>query len=227
MCGACGEEGKIVKNIIQPDTLLKHKTAPISSFPTAETTKKISPGTFRILFSFYKQGRAVFHSHLGLLEIFSMAFVRSGLPVLFSQGFNPLPRLDIASPLSLGIRGTGEIASLDMDEYVDASAFKEKLNPCLPDGIGVTDALAVFIPPGAKKHSVSAILWGFSYRNGNTPQGFDLVKAKDEKTYRASRLAEGCGLYRLERTSVLALCPGSPQEDGKSYFDIYRTLYPS
>jgi hypothetical protein len=226
-CGACGKGGEIVKNIIQHDTLLEQIRMPVSG-RAFEIQKPISPqdvGTFRILFSFFKQGRAIFHSHLGLLEIFSMALVRSGLPVLFSRGFNPLPRLDIASPLSVGIRGTGEIASLDMDRYVDASAFMEKLNPCLPEGIGVIKSAGIFIPFGVKKYSVSALLWGFLYRNGNSSEGFDLVNAKDEKPYRASRLVVGRGVYGLERALVLAISPGSLQE-GKSYFDVYRELYP-
>jgi radical SAM superfamily enzyme YgiQ (UPF0313 family) len=225
-CGACGPERKIVKNIIQRDNLHKGNSE-ICREEIKDEARRKDPGIFRILFSFSKQGNAVFNSHLGLLEIFFMAFVRSGLPVLFSRGFNPLPKLDIASPLSLGIRGTGEIASLDTDGYVDRSVFRERLNPCLPEGISVTDALGVFIPGGVKKHSVSALLWGFSYRNGDSSEGFDLVRAKDEKAYRTSRLAGVGGIYRLERTSVLANCPGAPQTgEGKSYFDIYRTLYP-
>jgi hypothetical protein len=227
-CGTCGSEKKIVQNIIQPNNLLKPIPAgpyPVEPKPEEEISPR-DPGIFRILFSFSKQGSAVFNSHLGLLEIFSMAFVRSGLPVLFSRGFNPLPRLDIAAPLSLGIRGTGEIASLDMDGYVDPSAFRERLNPSLPGGISVTDAAGVFIPSGAKKHSVSALLWGFRYRNEQSSEGFDTVKAKDEKSYRASRLADGGTVYRLERLSVLACRPGAPDEDGTSYFDIYRSLYP-
>jgi radical SAM superfamily enzyme YgiQ (UPF0313 family) len=219
-CGACSSGGKIVKNIIHHKKLLKDEKK-------EKNVSKKDPETFRILFSFLKRGTAVFHSHLGLLEIFAMAFVRLGLPVLFSRGFNPLPRLDIASPLSVGIQGTGEIASLDMDGYFDSCSFREKLNPSLPDGISVTSAVNVFIPSGAKKHSVSALLWGFSYRNKNSLGGIDLVRAKDEKAYRASRAAEGGGVYGLERTSVLAGLPGSPQEgEGRSYFDIYPGLYP-
>jgi radical SAM superfamily enzyme YgiQ (UPF0313 family) len=226
-CGICGSRRKIVKNIIQPDNSLKVKITPGEGGPveTGKTISRKDPGTFRILFSFSKQGSAVFHSHLGLLEIFSMAFARSGVPVLFSQGFNPLPRLDIASPLSLGIRGMGEIASFDTDGYVDPSAFKERFNPSLPEGLRVTDALAVCIPSGAKKHSVSALVRGFLYKNEKAPEGFDRVTVKDEKAYRSSRLAEGGSLYGLERMSVLAGFPGSPGE-GKSFFDIYRAIYP-
>jgi radical SAM superfamily enzyme YgiQ (UPF0313 family) len=222
-CNACGRQGEVVQNIIHPDNLLKADFETNSN----ETEKRISekdPGIFRILFSFSKQRNAVFYSHLDLLEIFSMAFVRSGIPVLFSRGFNPLPKLDIASPLSVGIHGTGEIASLDTEGYFSASLFKEKLNLGLPRGICVTDAVNVFIPSGAKKHSVSALLWGFSYQNKNS---FDLVKAKDEKPYRASRITEtGGSIYDLERISVLAVYPGSRDGEGRSYFDVYRALYP-
>ncbi|MDR1863299.1 MAG: TIGR03936 family radical SAM-associated protein [Treponema sp.] len=218
-CGTCSKGTKIVENIILPNKILKEKNR--------EQPRQKDPETYRMLFSFSKQGRAVFHSHLGLVEIFSMAFVRSSLPVLFSEGFNPLPKLDVASPLSVGIRGRGEIASVDMDGYFDPLEFAEKLNAGLPGGIIITGALGVFIPSGAKKHSVSAVLWGFLYENENSPGGFDSVKARDEKAYRASRLEGGGTVYGLERISLLAERPGSPpEEEGKSYFDIYRALYP-
>jgi hypothetical protein len=218
-CGTCAQDTKIVKNIILPEKILEDKNK--------KPAPKKDPETHRILFSFTKQGSAVFHSHLGLVEIFSMAFVRSGLPVLFSQGFNPLPKLDVASPLSLGLRGTGEIAAVDTDGYFDPPEFMEKLNASLPGGITLTGALGAFIPSGAKKYSVSALLWGFLYKNENSPEGFDLVRAKDEKAYRASRLEGGGTVYGLERISVLAGRPGSPpEEEGKPYFDIYRELYP-
>jgi radical SAM superfamily enzyme YgiQ (UPF0313 family) len=229
-CGICTEKQKIVKNTIQPDTLheIKHAGNAENSGPFGPRRK--DPETFRILFAFSKQGSAIFCSHLGILEIFSMAFVRSDLPVSYSRGFNPLPRMDIASPLSIGIRACGEIVVLDMEKYVDAASFTQTLNRYLPEGIAVEKAINAFIPSGEKKHSVSALLWGFSYTNknlsGNTV--FDLVQAKDEKEYRLSRIAKGATLYGLERSRVLAKDPASssPSGEGKSYFDVYRDLYP-
>jgi len=221
-CGVCkgGKQLEIVKNSIQNEV----KYHPELS---SETGKTPDPVTFRILFSFSKQKSAVFQPHLGLLEIFSMAFVRADIPVLFSQGFNPLPRLDIASPLSLGIRALGEIATIDTTESFKAEDFKNQLNNFLPDGLTVVDAINVLIPSGEKKHSVSSMLWGYTYTGKDgTP---DYVKAEDEKVYRASRLGKDENVYSLERLSVLARTSVKKLNEmqGVSYFELYRELYPS
>ena len=225
-CGVCSKSASIVQNNIQ------YKAKPQSI--TIATEKKPDPATFRMLFSFSKQGTAVFQPHLCLIEIFAMAFVRANIPVLYSQGFNPLPRLDIASPLSLGISARGEIATIDMEGFFAADKFKEAINPLLPDGLAVAEAMNVFIPSGAKRHSVSSLLWGYVYAGKD---GNDLVKAGEEKPYRASRTGAGGSVYGLERLSVLARelpTRGASNERaadsgggaGESYFDAYRRLYP-
>ena len=154
---------------------------------------------------------------------------------MYSQGFNPLPRLDIASPLSLGISAGGEIAAIDTEGYFDAETFMQSLNACLPEGLAVTRAMNVLIPFGHKKHSVSSLLWGYSYASGGEKP--DLVKACEEKPYRAQRSGgtEAGSVYGLERLAVLACPPATDAklataaegaEVGGSYFDVYRELYP-
>jgi hypothetical protein len=221
-CGNCGKNGKIVENNIHD------KTSSCSSpekpgFPDGDppqTVKKTPLHTYRILFSFAKAGKAVFFPHLSVIEIFSMAFIRSGIPVLFSEGFNPLPKLDFASPLAIGICGEGEIACLDTAVPFDAVLFQNTLNGSLPQGFSITGALNILIPGGTKKHSLASLLWGYEYENQAKP-GPELVKAKDEKTY---RLAQG-GLYGLTRRAVLA-GPPAGEDRPESYFTVYRSLYP-
>ena len=214
-CGACGDGKKISENITQPDVIAGERNGqPITGKP--------DPDTYRILFSFAKQGSAVFHPHLGLLEIFSMAFIRAAIPVLYTQGFNPLPRLEIASPLSLGVSARGEIAVIDIEGYFEAEKFKDTLNAFLPEGFEVMEAMNVFIPRGSKKHSVSSLLWGYTYAgcNGNA----DLIPAREEKSYRQLRTGVTGSIYDLERLAVLAKKNNSGE--GESYFRLYRELYP-
>jgi hypothetical protein len=216
-CGICPSKGKIVQNIIQNDVDTR--------VFQEENTKKPDPATHRILFSFSKQQSAVFQPHLSLLEIFSTAFVRANIPVLYSQGFNPLPRLDIASPLSLGIKAGGEIATIDTEGYFCAEKFKETLNNFLPEGLTIGEAMNVLIPSGGKKHSVPSLLWGYLYagEDGSSVP----IEARYEKAYRASRCVSGENFYDMERLSVLAKSStGNPGEaSGISYFEVYRKLY--
>ncbi|GHV65199.1 B12-binding protein [Spirochaetia bacterium] len=227
-CGICKDDIKIVENIIQDDKMLHKKTAdtppPIEKIP--------DPPVLRIVFSFCKHGNAVFHGHLTLIEAFSMAFLRAGIPVQFSRGFNPLPKLEIVSPLSLGLYAEGEIAAVDTEGFFEARQFRALMNRVLPEGIEIGEAENYFIPPGGKKYSLSSLLWGFAYdtATAGSPADaagpVDLVKAKEEKAYRQSR-PDG-SVYGLKRLAVLAKNPLIKNADGsgESYFKVYRELYP-
>ena len=228
-CGICSKNTEIVQNNIQLKVNSNIKKVSVTNL---DTTK--DPDTHRIIFSFSKQGSAVFHPHLGLLEIFSMAFIRAGIPILYTRGFNPLPRLEIASPLSLGIAARGEIAAIDTETRFDAETFKTRLNAFLPEGLEVGEAMNVFIPSGGKKHSLASLLWGYAYRGSGGKD--ELVEAKSEKSYRQSRIGDSLigetgSLYNLERLSVLArptatAAGASEPPVGQSYFKVYRALYP-
>jgi radical SAM-linked protein len=182
----------------------------------------------RILFSFTKQGAAVFLPHLALIELFSMAFIRARIPILFTRGFNPIPKLNFAFPLSLGLQADGEIAGIDLEPRggagFAAGDFIRAMNRTLPEGIRVKEAFKALIPSGDKKHSLPSLLWGSVYQAEDG--GEDLVPAGEEKSYRASRTSAGRSLFQLRRKTVLAKSPGG-QETPDSYFSVYRSLYPS
>lgn len=219
-CGNCNVDTEVVYNTIHNDNLLQAKPAVIEP-------EKQDPLTLRILFSFEKRDSAVFLPHLALVELFSMAFMRAGIPVLFSQGFNPTPKLDFASPLSLGISALGEIANIDLNLHEGASFpaddFIQKMNTNLPGGILVKEAIKVRIPSGARKHSIPSLLWGSVYQSPDG--GDDLVPATDEKNYRTIRTNSGNSIYTLTRKTVLAKSRSDPSQPD-SYFAIYRSLYP-
>jgi hypothetical protein len=209
-CGICPDLAQVAENPAAP----ADDTPPPAIGGPA---RGADPATHRIVFSFAKTGPAVWLPHLALIEVFSMALQRAGIPVQFSRGFNPLPRLDFASPLSLGVFAEGEIATIDTDCFYDAASFIETLNPKLSEGFKVNHALNLFIPPGEKKHSAASLLWGFAYAPSSPGAEPDLVSAAGEKQYRAARLATGDSLYGLTRRAVLARGPAS-------YFTVYETL---
>jgi len=223
-CGICSEYTEIVQNDIQLKALSNENMVTITNLGV-----KQDPNTYRIVFSFAKSGNAVFHPHLCLLEIFSMAFIRADLPILYTRGFNPLPHLEIASPLSLGLAARGEIAAIDTECYCDAEKFKTALNTVLPDGLEVIEAMNVFIPSGGKKHSLASLLWGYVYAGSDGKP--ETVEAKNEKSYREFRVGQIGSVYYLERLSVLSR-PDVMHESnialphGESYFKVYRALYP-
>jgi radical SAM superfamily enzyme YgiQ (UPF0313 family) len=224
-CGICPGLARIAENpadfSVTDDTALPGTGIRAAG---AEEDRVPDPATYRIVFSFGKTGPAIWLPHLAVIEVFSMALQRAGIPVQFSRGFNPLPRLDFASPLSLGVFAEEEIATVDTEGFFDAAAFIETLNPKLSEGFKVNRALNLFIPSGAKKHSAASLLWGFAYAPSSPGAEPDLVSAALEKQYRNGRLTGVGSLFGLIRKTVLARSPEVPQKPA-SYFSVYESLY--
>ena len=68
---------------------------------------------------------------------------RAGLPIAYSEGFNPHPRFSFAAPLPVGVEGLAEPFDVEMFQHVENDAIEEKLNAVLPDGIRVHGVVAL------------------------------------------------------------------------------------
>jgi radical SAM-linked protein len=89
----------------------------------------------------YSTGGAIRYSgNLDLHRIWERAFRRARLPISYSHGFHPQPRLQLASALPLGIIGRSELADLWLDEEISGNQIRDRLNLSLPDGIRVISA---------------------------------------------------------------------------------------
>jgi radical SAM family uncharacterized protein len=221
-CGICHGEDKIVQNTIHDENLLYvSNTMPDSMAPLVPVK---DPSTYKILFSFSKSGPGVFYSHLTIVEIFSMAMVRAGLPISYTGGFNPLPHLEIASPLAIGIEASHEMAAVETQGFLNGEEFKDRINKALPRGVAIQNAMNIMIPSGAKKHSLSALLWGGIYISQTGSD--EAIPFKDEKKYRLGRLEKEGSVYGLKRLGVLAIDPGKSEQPPRQYLEVFRELYP-
>lgn len=77
--------------------------------------------------TFTKMGRLQYISHLDLQRAIQRMLVRSGLPIVYSEGFNPHPRLNIVLPLSIYQEGEREMFEFKIDSEVPVDEIKEKL----------------------------------------------------------------------------------------------------
>jgi radical SAM superfamily enzyme YgiQ (UPF0313 family) len=224
-CGVCNISEQLTVNSEQCNTQRNKQAETVqeTALCTANHVKKPDPTIWRLLFSFSKEGSAVFHGHLSLVEIFSMALCRAGLDVQYTQGFNPLAKLEIVSPLSVGISAGGEIAAVEFLHAVQPQEFLEKMNATLPEGIKITKAECYCIPAGGKKHSLSSLLWGFGYAGTDTETIY--VPAAGEKTHREKHLSSGGTLFSLRRSCVLSKNLIDGGQPWASYFDVYCHLY--
>lgn len=97
----------------------------------------------KLRFQITKDKEIRFISHLEYLRTIGRAFRRAGLPVAYSQGFNPHMKYSLASALGVGVVSYAEFVELELTEPVEpleaANAFKK----ALPRGIRVLAVDAV------------------------------------------------------------------------------------
>ena len=76
-------------------------------------------------------------SHLDLVRLFDRAVRRASLPVSFTGGYHPSPKISIANALSLGITSNGEIVDFELTEDMEVAEFRDRLAAQLPENIPV------------------------------------------------------------------------------------------
>ncbi len=91
----------------------------------------------RYRISFSKTEAMRYTSHLDLQRTWERTIRRAGLPLTYSQGFNPHPKLNLATALPLGITSECELLDIWLDEDLDADEVNLLLRDSVPAGIKV------------------------------------------------------------------------------------------
>lgn len=86
---------------------------------------------------FEKYGELKFIGHLDILRTFQRVFRRAGIPLAYSQGFNPHPLLTFANPLGLGMTSEDEYAEITLEAELTNEEIIWRMNQELPDGLHV------------------------------------------------------------------------------------------
>lgn len=117
----------------------------------------VMPGTIKpvreVRVRFRKYGPMLYISHLDLARTMTRAIVRSRLPVYYTEGFNPIPKLVFATPLSVGCGGEREILDLRLMEQRSNVAVRDALREVMPEGIEIRE---VYTPKNKLKEIVYA-----------------------------------------------------------------------
>ncbi|QDL07643.1 B12-binding domain-containing radical SAM protein [Brasilonema octagenarum UFV-E1] len=120
-CGVCGTDfGHNI--VIEPPSI------PAFAGEFVPNTTKAQ----RLRVWFGKQGGLALVGHLDLMRLFDRSVRRAGLPISFTGGFHPTPRISIAHALPLGTTSSGEIVDFELTQPVDLESFRQKLADALP-----------------------------------------------------------------------------------------------
>src|SRR4029077_7165483 len=90
---------------------------------------------FPVRIRFSKRGRVRFISHRDVARAFERAFRIEELPLAFTEGFSPRPKVSFGLALSVGHESEAEYLDVELTESVDVDALPERLTPALPEGM--------------------------------------------------------------------------------------------
>ncbi|QGK69211.1 DUF2344 domain-containing protein [Allosaccharopolyspora coralli] len=88
-----------------------------------------------------KRGRMRFTSHRDLARAFERTLRRTGVPMAYSQGFNPHPKVSWAGAVPTGVASEAEYVELQLVERVDPGVVRDELDAALPAGMDVLDVV--------------------------------------------------------------------------------------
>src|SRR5689334_21324721 len=116
----------------------------------------------KVRIRFSKLGKIRFTSHRDVARMWERALRRAAVPVAYTEGFNPHPKLSFGLALSTGHESLGEYLDVDIAGAaapIDIEGMPTRLDPCLPVGLDVQ--VAAEIEPGTPslQQAVTSCTW--------------------------------------------------------------------
>ena len=113
----------------------------------------------KVRIRFSKLGKSRFTSHRGVARIWERALRRAAVPVAYTEGFSPHPKLSFGLALSTSHESLGEYLDVDLAEPVALEEFPARLDPGLPIGLDVQAAAEIASGTPSLQQAVTSCTW--------------------------------------------------------------------
>ena len=163
-CGVCGPD--LGHNVVVPPPQVPTQV-PTKAPPSARVC--------RLRIRFAKTGSMALLSHLDLVRLLERALRRSALPISFTGGFHPLPRLQIALALPLGAQAHGEWMDMEFCEPLDSGTFQQTLQPLIPQEIRLLQVSEVPVSAPSLSQHICGAVWSFDLQRIARPNEQDVA----------------------------------------------------
>jgi radical SAM-linked protein len=133
---------------------------------------------FPVRVRFTKRGKVRFVSHRDVARAFERAFRVEQLPLAFTLGFAPRPKVSFGLALSVGHESDAEYLDVELAEAVDVGALPGRLSCALPEGIEVTGAVELVDRAPAQQESVTLVEYRVTaWDGGDRPATAEVLRA--------------------------------------------------
>ena len=124
-------------------------------------------GGFPVRVRFAKRGKVRFISHRDVARAFERAFRIEQLPLAFTEGFSPRPKVSFGLALSVGHESDAEYLDVELTEPVDTDVLAERLAPALPEGMPATGAVRLSERAPALQESITEVRYQVATVDGH------------------------------------------------------------
>lgn len=152
----------------------------------------------RVRITFAKVGALRHTGHLDLHRIWERTCRRAGLPLSYSQGFHPQPKIQLAAALPLGFSSRCELVDIWLDESVEIAELPQRIQSAVPGGLHILTAQTVDERAPALQTLVESADYEITLRDPIDPA---------ELTRRLSAVVEAQSLPRTRRNKPYDLRP--------------------
>ena len=115
------------------------------------------PTVQRVRVKYSKSGRLRFTSHRDFARALERALRRAEVPIAFSAGFSPHPKISYIGAAPTGVSSAAEYLELGLAQLVELDALRARLDAALPDGLDVIEVVPA--GPGSLAERIEASAW--------------------------------------------------------------------
>lgn len=101
---------------------------------------QVNQPSVKLRIKFKKVGKLQYISHLDLVRTMNKIIVRAGLPIWYTEGFNPKPKMVFAAPLSIGTESVCEFMDVRLTEKIAPEEVTRRLNANMTSEMQVIEA---------------------------------------------------------------------------------------
>lgn len=116
----------------------------------------------KVRLCYAKRGKLRFTSHRDVARAFERALRRAGLPMAYSQGYHPHPKVSWLGAAPTGAASEAEYVEIALVKPLDPETVRAQLDAALPDGLAVLEG--VLAGPGALADRIDASAWRIEVR---------------------------------------------------------------